>query len=101
MLLAWHGVVVQDCVHAAKVEHPQPREPVLMAAHNFCRFSAANMSLVLAESRLLPSNSCLELVVGVTRRQAEEMEGVLDLETRVKVRAAVSQPRKPAQPAIP
>lgn len=42
------------------------------------------MSLVLAESRLLPSGPCSELIVAVTQRQAEEMEAVVGLETRVK-----------------
>lgn len=42
------------------------------------------MSLVLAESRLLPSSACDELVVAVTQRQVEEMEAVLALEGRVK-----------------
>ncbi len=42
------------------------------------------MSMVLTESRLLPSGPCSELVVAVTQRQAEEMEDVLGLETQVK-----------------
>lgn len=42
------------------------------------------MSLVLSESRLLPSAACAELVVAVTQRQVEEMEAVLALEARVK-----------------
>lgn len=48
------------------------------------RYSTAPMSLVLAESRLLPSCDCEELVVAVTQRQVEEMEAVLALEARVK-----------------